>query len=72
VRLVLSDYLNLLAFIICCSVVSIGFISSTTAQTIIDKSEIINYTHHETTVNGFLMHYVIGGRGDPIVSAIEN
>jgi pimeloyl-ACP methyl ester carboxylesterase len=65
--LVLSDYLIFLAFIICCSVVSIGFVPSSTSQTITDKSEIINYTHYEATVNGILMHYVIGGKGDPVV-----
>jgi hypothetical protein len=56
-----------LAFIICCSVVSLGFIPSTTAQNTSDPSEKIEYTHYKTPVNGFLMHYVIGGEGDPIV-----
>jgi pimeloyl-ACP methyl ester carboxylesterase len=32
-----------------------------------DNSEKIDYTHHKTTVNGILMHYVIGGKGDPVV-----
>jgi pimeloyl-ACP methyl ester carboxylesterase len=59
--------LSFLAFIICCSVLSLGFIPSTTAQNIIDPSEKIDYTHFKTLVNGFLIHYVIGGRGDPIV-----
>jgi pimeloyl-ACP methyl ester carboxylesterase len=27
----------------------------------------ITFSHHKTPVNGFLMHYVIGGKGDPIV-----
>ncbi|MGZ8889934.1 MAG: alpha/beta fold hydrolase [Nitrososphaeraceae archaeon] len=67
----LRDYLyrkNFLAVIICCSsVVSLGFISTATAQNIIDDSEKIDYTHHKTTVNGILMHYVIGGKGDPVV-----
>jgi pimeloyl-ACP methyl ester carboxylesterase len=25
------------------------------------------FSHHKTPVNGFLMHYVVGGEGDPIV-----
>lgn len=66
-RLVLPDYLTFMAFIICCSVVSIGFTPSTLAQNIIDNSENIEYSHYKTTVNGILMHYVIGGNGDPIV-----
>jgi alpha-beta hydrolase superfamily lysophospholipase len=69
-RLVLPDYLTFMAFIIiCCAVVSIGFTpSSTIAQNIIDNSaKIEEYSHHKTTVNGILMHYVIGGKGDPVV-----
>jgi hypothetical protein len=31
------------------------------------SSDTIEYTHHKTLVNGILMHYVIGGKGDPIV-----
>jgi len=27
----------------------------------------VTFTHHTTTVNGIQMHYVIGGKGDPIV-----
>ena len=30
-------------------------------------SDTIEYVHHKTLVNGILMHYVIGGKGDPIV-----
>jgi hypothetical protein len=26
-----------------------------------------NYTYHKITVNGILMYYVIGGKGDTIV-----
>ena len=69
----LRDYLShksFLVVIICCcsSVVSLGFISTATAQNIIDDNEKkIDYTHYKTTVNGILMHYVIGGKGDPIV-----
>ena len=37
------------------------------AQTVTDNGEKTNYTHHKTTVNGILMHYVTGGKGDPIV-----
>jgi hypothetical protein len=70
-RLILIDYLyhnGFLAFILCCSVVSFGFILPADAQNIIDNSEKkINYTHYKTAVNGILMHYVIGGKGDPIV-----
>jgi hypothetical protein len=70
-RVILIDYLYLksfLAFIICCSVVSLGSLSPATAQNFIDDSEKIDYTtHHKTTVNGILMHYVIGGKGDPVV-----
>jgi alpha-beta hydrolase superfamily lysophospholipase len=66
-RLVLPDYLTFMAFIICCFVVSIGFTPSTIAQNIIDNSQKIEYSHHKTTVNGILMHYVIGGKGDAVV-----
>jgi pimeloyl-ACP methyl ester carboxylesterase len=70
-RLILIDYLypsSFLAFILCCSVVSLGFILPADAQNIIDNSEKkITYTHYKTPVNGILMHYVIGGKGDPIV-----
>ena len=59
-------YSSFLLFTICCSVASLGFIPSGTAQNILD-SEKIKYTHYKTPVNGFLMHYVIGGKGDPIV-----
>jgi hypothetical protein len=44
----------------------LGFIPSITAQSIVDSNEKIGYTHYKTPVNGFLMHYVIGGKGDPI------
>ena len=67
----MKKYLYLKSFltgIICCYVVSLGFSSPITAeQNIIDNSEKIDYTHHKTTVNGILMHYVIGGKGDPVV-----
>jgi pimeloyl-ACP methyl ester carboxylesterase len=70
-RIILKKYLYLKSFltgIICCSVVSLGFSSPITAeQNIIDNSEKIDYTHHKTTVNGIIMHYVIGGKGDPVV-----
>ena len=67
----MKKYLYLKSFltgIICCYVVSLGFSSPIIAeQNIIDNSEKIDYTHHKTTVNGILMHYVIGGKGDPVV-----
>ena len=67
----MKKYLSLKSFltgIICCYVVSLGFSSPITAeQNIINNSEKIDYTHHKTTVNGILMHYVIGGKGDPVV-----
>jgi pimeloyl-ACP methyl ester carboxylesterase len=66
-RLKLIDYNSILAFLLCSFVVFLGFILPTTAQNIIDNSEKINYTHYKTTVNGFLMHYVIGGNRDPVV-----
>ncbi|MGE0242640.1 MAG: alpha/beta fold hydrolase [Nitrososphaeraceae archaeon] len=57
-----------LALIICCSIVSLGITSSAIAQIINDnKEKKINYTHHKIKVNGILIHYVIGGKGDPIV-----
>ena len=52
---------------LCCFVFFLGFIPSITAQSIVDSNEKIGYTHYKTPVNGFLMHYVIGGKGDPIV-----
>jgi pimeloyl-ACP methyl ester carboxylesterase len=69
----LTDYLyvkSFLTFIICCSVVSsgMGLVSIATAQNILDNSDKkIDYTHHKTMVNGFNMHYVKGGKGDPVV-----
>ena len=66
-------YYNIfLTFIICCSVVFLGVISSATAaQNVIgDNSEKkINYTHYKTNVNGVQLHYIMGGKGevDPIV-----
>ena len=57
-----------LALIICCCIISLGITSSAIAQIINDNNEKkINYTHHKTKVNGILIHYVIGGKGDPIV-----
>jgi pimeloyl-ACP methyl ester carboxylesterase len=64
------DYLYLksfLVFIICCSAVSLGFTPPATAQNVVDNSEKIDYIHYKTTVNGILIHYVIGGKGDPVV-----
>ena len=62
---------SFLAFIVCCSiivVVFLEFIPSINAQNIIiDTNKKIDYTHYKTTINGFLMHYVMGGKGDPIV-----
>jgi pimeloyl-ACP methyl ester carboxylesterase len=44
------------------------FTTSTIGQNIIDNStKAEEYSHHKTTVNGILMHYVIGGKGDPVV-----
>jgi pimeloyl-ACP methyl ester carboxylesterase len=67
----LTDYLYLKSFLIfiicCCSAVSLGSLSPATAQNIIDNSEEIDYIHYKTTVNGILMHYVIGGKGDAVV-----
>ena len=31
------------------------------------SSDTIEYVHHKTLVNGILIHYVLGGKGDPIV-----
>ena len=72
IDIMLRDYLSpksFLVVIICCSsVVYLEFISTATAQNIIDDNEKkIEYTHYKTTVNGILMHYVMGGKGDPIV-----
>jgi len=46
-----------------------GVVSIATAQNILDNSEEkkIDYTHHKIMVNGFNMHYVKGGKGDPVV-----
>ena len=65
-----ASYKIFLTFIICCSVVSsMGVVSIATAQNILDNSEEkkIDYTHHKTMVNGFNMHYIKGGKGDPVV-----
>ncbi|MDW0165743.1 MAG: alpha/beta fold hydrolase, partial [Nitrososphaeraceae archaeon] len=54
-------------FVTCCSVAYLGFIHPATAQNITDNTEKIDYIHFKTPVNGFLMHYLIGGKGDPVV-----
>ena len=33
----------------------------------VDTGEQRDYAHYKTPINGFLMHYVMGGKGDPIV-----
>ena len=63
---------SFLVFIICCSVVFLGIMSSATAaqNAISENSEKkINYTHYKTNVNGIQLHYIMGGKGegDPIV-----
>ena len=62
---------SFLAFIFCCfSGVFLGFIYPATAeQNIFDANEkkIEDNTHHKIIVNGIQLHYVIGGKGDPIV-----
>lgn len=66
-----SSYLCLsfLAIIIFCTIASLGLNpSAVRAQTSsTDRGEKINYTHHKTPVNGFLMHYVDEGKGDSIL-----
>ena len=37
----------------------------------VESNEKLNYTHHKTMVNGFNMHYVIGGKGDPVAAWIR-
>jgi pimeloyl-ACP methyl ester carboxylesterase len=52
------------------SVMSTALIPLTFAQKntdSVDSNEKLNYTHHKIMVNGFNMHYVIGGKGDPVV-----
>jgi pimeloyl-ACP methyl ester carboxylesterase len=69
-RMISTDYyldLSFLAFFICCSAISLGFILPAAAQNIADTNEKMDYTHHRTVVNGILIHYVIGGKGDPVV-----
>ena len=66
-------YKIFLILIICCSVVFLGIMSSSTAiaQNVISNNneKTINYTHYKTNVNGIQLHYVMGGKGegDPIV-----
>jgi pimeloyl-ACP methyl ester carboxylesterase len=47
-------------------VASLGFNPSIVVAQV-HTGEKIDYTHYKTPINGFLMHYVIGGKGDPIV-----
>jgi pimeloyl-ACP methyl ester carboxylesterase len=56
-----------LAIIICYSTVTLGFVNSISAQSSITGAESASFSHQKMLVNGFLMHYVIGGKGDPIV-----
>ena len=59
--------LKFLAFVICVySVASLGFNSSNVVAQV-DTGQQIDYAHYKTPINGFLMHYVIGGKGDPII-----
>jgi hypothetical protein len=59
--------LSFLSLTVCSSVVSLGFVPLATAQGAIDNIEKIGYVHQKTPINGFLMYYVIGGKGDPVV-----
>ena len=67
--LYLESFLVFIIIIICCSVISdMEFILPVIAQKISDNNEKkIGYIHYKTTVNGIIMHYVIGGKGDPVV-----
>ena len=57
-------------------ILSIGSVMSTSSIPLtfaqqntnsLDSNEKLNYTHYKTMINGFNMHYIIGGKGDPIV-----
>ncbi len=59
-----------MAFIICCSVFSLGFCHQIIAQNSIDNIEKkSNYTHYKANISGILIHYVMGDgeKWDPIV-----
>lgn len=56
-----------LGFVICYSIVTFGFVHFASVQSAIAGTESASYSHHKMFVNGFLMHYVTGGKGDPIV-----
>jgi hypothetical protein len=59
--------LKFLPFVICVySVASLGFNSSIVVAQV-DAGQQIDYARYKTPINGVLMHYVIGGKGDPIV-----
>ncbi|MFB5599719.1 MAG: alpha/beta fold hydrolase [Nitrososphaeraceae archaeon] len=56
-----------LVFIICSNILCIGLITKAYAQNALTNIENTDYTHHKKLVNGILLHYVTGGKGDPIV-----
>jgi pimeloyl-ACP methyl ester carboxylesterase len=58
---------SLLVFIICFNILFIGLINRANSQNDTNNIEKTDYTHNKTLVNGVLIHYVIGGKGDPIV-----
>jgi pimeloyl-ACP methyl ester carboxylesterase len=58
------SFLNL---VVCYSIVSFGVVPFASVQSAIASTEDTSYSHHKMFVNGFLMHYVTGGKGDPIL-----
>lgn len=62
-----SSLKSFLFFGICFYILCIGVISKSNAQNFINDSEKIQYKHYKTLVNGIFIHYVISGKGEPIV-----
>jgi pimeloyl-ACP methyl ester carboxylesterase len=53
--------------IVCYSIVSFGVVPFASVQSAIAITDDTSYSHQKMFVNGFLMHYVTGGKGDPIL-----
>jgi len=62
-----SSFKIFLVFALCFNILCIGVTPKANAQNFINDIEKIQYTHYKTLVNGIFIHYVISGKGEPIV-----
>ena len=69
-RMVSTDYcldIWFSVFVTCNFIIFLGCVPTINAENNDDNNAKIDYAHHKIKVNGILIHYVIGGKGDPIV-----